>query len=76
MTRIIHGKVVDRQFVAEEPIPDFSPSADLIVYIPASKEAAAVPASIFELFGKSPMLRSAQEIDDQIYQERRSWNER
>ena len=77
MTRVIHGKVIDHQFITEEPIPDFSPSADLIVYIPAAKEEeAAAPATIFDLFGKSPVLRSAEDIDQQIRQERQNWNER
>jgi hypothetical protein len=76
MTRVIHGKVVDHQFIAEEPIPNFSPSADLVVFIPPEKEGAAAPASIFDLFGKSPVLRSAEDIVRQIRQERQSWNDR
>jgi hypothetical protein len=76
MIRVIHGKVVDHQFITEEPIPNFGPSADLIVYVPPAKENAVAPASMFELFGKSPVLRSAEDIDRQIRQERQSWNDR
>jgi hypothetical protein len=72
---VIHGKLIHKAFVSDEPIPDVEGRAELIVY-PAS-EAAAAPAgsSVSDFFGKAPQLRSAEDIDAQLEEERNSWDD-
>ncbi len=73
---VIHGKVVEGAFVAEEPMPDFEAPAQLIVYPAASPSAAERSGrSMFDYFGKSPHPRSAEELDAQLREERDAWNE-
>jgi hypothetical protein len=69
---VIHGIVSKRQFISNEPMPDVEGPAELIVYL---KEAVQLPKrrSIFEFFGKAPKLRSAEDIDAQVREEREAW---
>jgi hypothetical protein len=38
-------------------------------------QPASPPASVFDLFGKAPTLRSGEDIAEQLRQERDSWGE-
>ena len=73
---VIHGKIAAKQFVSDEPMPDVEGLAELIVYpkAPAQEEKPAI--SIFDLFGKAEHLRSAEDIDAQIREEREAWGDR
>jgi hypothetical protein len=70
---VIHGKITEKQFVPDEPMPDVEGPAELIVY--PSGVAQQVPGgkSMFEFFGKAPQLRSAEDIDAQVREEREAW---
>jgi hypothetical protein len=72
---VIHGKIAAKQFVSDEPMPDVEGPAELIVYAkePPSKKSGV---SIFELFGKAEHLRSGEDIDAQIREEREAWGDR
>ncbi len=73
---VIHGKIAEKQFIADEPIPDVEGLAELIVYPKngLGKEAAGI--SIFDLFGKAEHPRSAEDIDAQLRRQREEWGER
>ena len=69
---VIRGRYQGQAFVPNEPMPQVEGSAELIVF-PANPTKSK---SIFDLFGKAPHLRSAEDIDAQIREERESWGER
>ena len=71
---VVRGRFNGQQFVPSEPLPAVEGNAELIVY-PAPQANAGKP-SIFDLFGKASKLRSAEEIDAQIREEREAWGER
>jgi hypothetical protein len=72
---VIRGRYANRTFIPDEPLPAAEGEAQLIV-IPAATAAPAVAAgSIFDLFGKAPHLRSAEDIEAQIREERDAWGE-
>ena len=56
---VIHGKVAERAFVSDEPMPDVEGPAELIVYTRGAVDDAGTSRSMFEFFGKAPQLRSA-----------------
>jgi hypothetical protein len=73
---VIHGIISARQFVSNEPMPDVEGPAELIVY-PKEGVRPIVPGkSMFEFFGKAPQLRSAEDIDAQVREERNAWGDR
>ena len=65
---IIHGKVVNREFVPDQPLPDIEGPAELIVHAQSSRR------SMFDVFGKAEQLRSGDSIDAQIREERAAWD--
>jgi hypothetical protein len=69
---VIRGRLTPNGFVADEPLPDVECAAELIVY-PASEIVAKIEGgSMFSVFGKAPQLRSAEDIDQQLREERDS----
>jgi hypothetical protein len=70
---VIRGRYVNRTFVPDEPLPAVEGSAELIV-IP-TKPLAAKTGSIFDHFGKAPVLRSRENIEAQIEEDRDEWGE-
>ena len=70
---VIRGRYVNRTFVPDEPLPAVEGMAELIV-IP-TKPPAAKTGSIFDHFGKAPVLRSREDIEAQIKEERDEWGE-
>ena len=72
---VIHGTISEKQFISDEPMPDVEGPAELIVY---PKNATQLPEgkSMFEFFGKAPQLRSAEDIDAQVREERDAWGDR
>ena len=73
---VIHGKIAERQFVSDEPMPDVEGLAELIVYPKDLPQKEKTGTSIFDLFGKADHLRSAEDIDAQIREEREAWGDR
>ncbi len=57
-TLVVRGRYVDRTFIPEGPLPDAEGAAELII-IPTPPPSAP---SIFDLFGKAPRLRTAEDI--------------
>jgi hypothetical protein len=73
---VIHGIISDRQFISNEPMPDVEGTAELIVYPKDAAREKKSEASIFDLFGKAEHLRSGEDIDAQIREEREAWGDR
>ncbi len=71
---VIRGRYQNQTFVPDEPMPLVEGRAELIVFPAAARPN--VPPSIFDLFGKAPRLRSAEDIDAQVREEREAWGER
>lgn len=72
---VVRGNYVGQAFVPDEPLPLVEGPAELIVF-PLEKTVPPSPAlSIFDLFGKAPRLRSAEDIETQMREEREAWGE-
>ncbi len=71
---VIRGHYSGQSFIPSEAMPQVEGTAELIV-IP---NPAPPPqrGSIFDLFGKAERLRSAEDIEQQISEERQAWDER
>lgn len=72
---VVRGTYVGQAFVPDEPLPLVEGPAELIVFPRAKTESPSQPLSIFELFGKAPRLRSAEDIEAQVREEREAWGE-
>jgi hypothetical protein len=72
---IIHGRIANQTFVPDGPLPDVEAPAELIVRREVSEKGKPGTRSMFEFFGKAPRLRSAEDIDAQLREEREAWNE-
>lgn len=68
---VARGRLIDGKFVPDAPLPQLEGRAELIVY-PQAQEANR--GSVFDLLGKASQLRSAEEIDQQIQEEREAWD--
>jgi hypothetical protein len=73
---VIRGVVSEKQFFPNEPMPDVEGPAELIVYAKEAAKPILPGKSMFEFFGKAPQLRSAQDINAQIREEREAWGDR
>jgi hypothetical protein len=69
---VIQGHFRGQTFVPSEPLPNVEGAAQLIVF-PAA--ATQKKPSIFDFFGKAPVLRSKEDIESQIREERDSWGD-
>lgn len=69
---VVRGHYVGQAFIPDEPLPLVEGPAELIVFPRAKTEPADQPLSIFDLFGKAPHLRSAEDIEAQV---REVWGE-
>jgi len=72
---VVRGNYVGQTFIPDEPLPLAEGPAELIVFPRQQPETSAQPLSIFDLFGKAPRLRSAEDIEAQVRQEREAWGE-
>jgi hypothetical protein len=70
---VIHGMLSAKQFISDEPMPDVEGPAELIVYAKEAAKPILPGKSMFEFFGKAPQLRSAEDIDAQVREERDAW---
>ena len=77
---VIHGTFANNHFVPDKPLPPVQGRAELIVFPDrATNPSVAEPtdsirASVFDLLGKAPVLRSGEEIDAQLELERKAWD--
>ena len=68
---VIRGRYSKQVFIPSEPLPLAEGTAELII-VP---DRISTPSSIFDLFGKAPILRSGEDIARQIQEEREAWGE-
>ena len=70
---VIRGRYANHTFIPGKPLPTTEGEAELIV-IPTDTSLPAAPsASIFDLIGKAPRPRSAEDIKAQVREERNAW---
>ncbi len=72
---VIRGTFLNQVFIPDGPLPEIKGRAELIVYQQLADETADERPSIFDVFGKAPQLRSAEDIDAQLRAERDSWDD-
>ena len=70
---VVRGRYAGQTFIAGEPLPAVEGAAELIVF-PEATTPASQPTSIFDLFGKAPVLRSAEDIEAHLREEREAWD--
>ncbi|MGL6096124.1 MAG: hypothetical protein ACRC7O_10055 [Fimbriiglobus sp.] len=71
---VITGRYTGRTFIPDGPLPDAEGTAELVV-TPTSPDVPPAGGSIFDFFGKAPVLRTAEDIAEQVREERDSWGE-
>jgi hypothetical protein len=71
---VIRGRYVGQTFIPDEPLPVAEGAAQLIVF-PGALAARPTAGTIFDLFGKAPRLRTAEDIAAQVREERDAWGE-
>jgi len=70
---VIRGRFSHQTFIPDGLLPEVEGPAELIVYIP-SPEAEKKPSSIFDYIGKASILRTAEDIEAQIQDEKQAWD--
>ncbi len=70
---VVRGTYVGQAFIPSEPMPLVEGPAQLIVFPRPTTQPPGQPLSIFELFGKAPVLRSAEDIEAQVWEGREGW---
>jgi hypothetical protein len=71
-TLIIRGRYIDHQFIPDGPLPDAEGTAQLVITTTAPKSGG----SIADTFGSASVLRSGEEILEQVKQDRDEWGDR
>jgi hypothetical protein len=72
---VIRGRYANQTFIPDEPLPATEGEAQLIVIPAESSRSPAAPGSIFDLLGRAARLRSAEDIQAQVREERDAWGE-
>ena len=72
---VIPGKFVGHTFVPDGPLPDVEGPAELRIYGKSSEKKKEGKRSMFDYFGKAPVLRSGEDIDRQVEEEKRAWED-
>jgi hypothetical protein len=72
---IIRGTFCNQVFIPEGPLPNIEGRAELVVYEQPAEQIAEPRPSIFDCFGKAEHLRSAEDLDAQLEEERASWDD-
>jgi hypothetical protein len=72
---VIRGRYANQAFIPDEPLPATEGEAQLIVIPTETSRSPVAPGSIFDLFGKATRLRSAEDIQAQVQEERDAWAE-
>ena len=68
----IHGRYSGRTFIPDGPLPDTEGTAELVItpMLPPAR------GSVAEAFGRAAVLRSGDEILDQVRKDRDEWGDR
>lgn len=74
-TIVIRGRFIDHEFVPHDPLPEVEGDAELVVHCQAATNDS-LTKSMLDFFGKATVLRSREDIDQQIQDERASWGDR
>lgn len=69
---IIRGVFSNKVFVPTDPLPEAEGPAELIVHPEVAKERRH---SIFEVLGAAEHLRTAEDLDAQLAEERAAWGD-
>jgi len=73
---VIRGTFANQVFIPEGPLPKIEGRAELIVYEQPAEGVADSRPSIFDCFGRATRLRSAEDLDAQLEEERASWDDK
>ena len=68
---IIRGTFSNKTFVPTDPLPEAEGPAELIVHVKSPTDARP---SIYDAFGKAKELRTAEDLDAQLEEERAAWD--
>jgi hypothetical protein len=71
---VLRGRFVGQTFIPDEPLPLAEGDAQRIVF-PGTRGATPPAGSLFDLFGKAPRLRTAEDIAPEVREERDAWGE-
>ncbi len=74
MLKLIPARIENGLVVPVTPLPDAGTIRSVSLLVEVNFPTPG-KTSIFDLFGKAPVLRSGEDIDAQIREERDSWNE-
>jgi hypothetical protein len=69
---IIRGTFFNKTFVHAEALPEAEGPAELIVHV---QPPSAGRPSIYDAFGKAKQLRTAEDLDAQLDEERAAWGD-
>jgi hypothetical protein len=69
---VIRGTFFNKTFVPTDPLPEAEGPAELIVHAQSSKEPRH---SICDAFGTAEHLRTAEDLDAQLAEERAAWGD-
>jgi hypothetical protein len=69
---IIRGVFSNKVFVPTDPLPEANGPAELVVHVGVPQENRP---SIYEVFGKAEHLRTAEDLDIQLAEERAAWGD-
>jgi hypothetical protein len=69
---VIRGTFVNKTFLPTDPLPEAEGPAELIVHVQPSRNSQS---SIFDVLGKAETLRTADDLDAQLQDERTSWGD-
>ena len=69
---VIRGFFFNKTFVPTDPLPEAEGPAELIVHSQLPKEQRH---SIFDAFGTAEQLRTAEDLDAQLAEERAAWGD-
>jgi len=72
---VVRGTFANKAFLPEEPLPDVEGRAELIIHVHRSEESPGTPSSILDVLGKAERLRSAEDLDAQLEEERSAWGD-
>ena len=72
---VVRGTFSNHVFVPDGPLPEIEGRAELIVYSQPKEVRTASRPSIYDVLGKAKRLRSAEDIDAQLEEERASWDD-
>lgn len=68
----IHGRYSGRTFIPDGPLPDTEGTAELVI----TPTPPPTRGSVADAFGQAPVLRSGEEILDQVRKGRDEWGDR